>query len=91
MMKRNPTIMTFPEDGRKQAIASLREYFAENMDEEIGELKAGLLVDFIASELGPSIYNQAIADARTFFEERSADLAGVCYHAEFPQSVKRKR
>ncbi len=61
------------------------------MDEEIGELKAGLLVDFVAAELGPTIYNQAIADARTFFEERSADLAGVCYHAEFPLSAKRKR
>ena len=90
-MKRSATTITFPNDNRKQAIASLQQYFAENMDEEIGELKAGLLVDFVAAELGPTIYNQAIADARTFFEERSADLAGVCYHAEFPLSVKRKR
>jgi uncharacterized protein (DUF2164 family) len=90
-MKRSANTITFPNDGRKQAIASLQQYFAENMDEEIGELKAGLLVDFVAAELGPTIYNQAIADARTFFEERSADLAGVCYHAEFPLSVKRKR
>jgi uncharacterized protein (DUF2164 family) len=90
-MKRSATTITFPNDGRKHAIASLQQYFAENMDEEIGELKAGLLVDFVAAELGPTIYNQAIADARTFFEERSADLAGVCYHAEFPLSVKRKR
>lgn len=90
MMKRNPTTMTFPEETRKQAIASLQHYFAENMDEEIGDLKASLLLDYAVAELGPTIYNQAIADARRFFDDRAADLAGVCCHAEFPFSVKRK-
>ena len=59
------------------------------MDEEIGELKAGLLLDFILSELGPSVYNQAIADARAFFEERTADLAPICFHDEFPTARKK--
>jgi uncharacterized protein (DUF2164 family) len=88
---RNTPALHFPDDARKQAIASLQQYFADNMDEEIGDLKAGLLLDFILTELGPTIYNQAIADARAFFDERVADLAGSCYHAEFPLSAKRKR
>ena len=61
------------------------------MDDEIGELKANLLLDFILTELGRSVYNQAIADARAFFEERTADLAAVCYHDEFPTSRKTSR
>ena len=77
-----------PDATRKQAIAALRQYFAANMDEEIGDLKAGLLLDFILSELGPSVYNQAIADARAFFEERTSDLAAICYRDEFPTSRK---
>jgi uncharacterized protein (DUF2164 family) len=58
------------------------------MDDPIGDLKAGLLLDFILSEVAPSVYNQAIADARAFFEERSHDLAAVCYRDEFPSSRK---
>jgi uncharacterized protein (DUF2164 family) len=81
--------VTLPDAGRKQAIAALQQYFAANMDEDIGDLKAGLLLDFVLSELGPSVYNQAIADARAFFEERSSDLAAICYHDEFPTSRKK--
>jgi uncharacterized protein (DUF2164 family) len=76
---------------RKQGVAAMQQYFAANMDDQIGELKAGLLLDFILSELGPSIYNQAIADAKSFFDERSADLGAVCYHDEFPTSRKTSR
>jgi len=80
--------IVLPDAVRRQAIAALQQYFAANMDEEIGDLKAGLLLDFILSELGPSVYNQAIADARTFFEERTSDLAAICYRDEFPTSRK---
>ena len=72
-----------PAPARTRAIASIRRYFAEELDQEIGELKAGLLFDYFVADIGPTIYNQAIADARAFFEERSADLAAVCYQAEF--------
>ena len=80
--------LRLPDSARRQAVASLQQYFADNMDEPIGDLKAGLLFDFILSELGPSIYNQAVADARAFFEERTSDLAAICYHDEFPTSRK---
>jgi len=80
--------IALPEDARKQAIAALQEYFRDNLDDEIGDLKAGLLLDFILSELGPSVYNQGLADARAFFEERSNDLAAVLYRDEFPSSRK---
>jgi uncharacterized protein (DUF2164 family) len=69
---------------RELAIASIRRYFDENMDEKIGDLKAALLLDYVIAELGPAIYNQAIADARKFFDERSADLGAVSYQSEFP-------
>jgi uncharacterized protein (DUF2164 family) len=85
MTRALPSI-ALPDAARKQAIASLRAYFAAEMDEPIGDLKAGLLLDFILTELSPSVYNQAIADARAFFEERSNDLAAVCYRDEFPAS-----
>jgi len=69
---------------RAKAIASIRRYFSDELDQDIGDLKAGLLFDYFVAEHGPTIYNQAIADARAFFEERSADLAAVSYRNEFP-------
>ncbi|MDH4044324.1 MAG: DUF2164 domain-containing protein [Gemmatimonadota bacterium] len=82
-MRGKPTL-TIPDEARTRAIASIRQYFAEELDQDIGDLKAGLLLGYVLEELGPTICNAAIADARAFFEERAADLEGVCYHAEFP-------
>lgn len=70
------------DDTIKRLHASIRRYFAEELDHEIGDLKAGLVLDFFLKEMGPSVYNRAIADARTYFEQRAADLEGVCYQQE---------
>lgn len=86
---RNKPAIEIDDDARKRAVTALREYFAGNMDEEIGDLKAALLLDYVLSELGPTIYNQAIADAQKFFEERTSDLSGVFYQTEFPITARR--
>ena len=67
----------------KQLQASIKRYAAEHLDEEMGDLKAGMLLDFCLQEIGPAVYNQAIADARAYFEGRVVDLEGVCYEPEF--------
>jgi len=66
-----------------QLVASLQRYFTENLEEEIGDLKAGLLLDFCLREIGPCIYNQAIADAQAFMQERIVDLDVSLYEPEF--------
>jgi uncharacterized protein (DUF2164 family) len=68
---------------RQRLIASLKRYAAENLDEELGDLKAGLLLDYCLTEIGPAVYNQAIADAQSYFTGRVADLEGVCHEPEF--------
>jgi uncharacterized protein (DUF2164 family) len=49
----------------------------------VGDLKARLLLEYCLEEIGPSIYNQAIADAQSYFTGRVADLEGVCHEEEF--------
>jgi uncharacterized protein (DUF2164 family) len=75
--------ISLSEESTKQGIASLRRYFAVELDQEIGELKAGLLLDFFLQEIGPSIYNRAVGDAQTYMRDRVADLEGVCSMQEF--------
>jgi len=71
------------QDNQKQLIASIKRYFEEYMEDEIGDLKADLLLDYFLKEIGPMVYNQAIADAAAFFRERAADLDASCYEVEF--------
>lgn len=75
--------ITLAPDAKKQAIASIRRYFGENWDQDIGDLKADLLLDFVVREIGPSIYNRAIADAQVYLRDRVADLEAACYEKEF--------
>ena len=70
-------------EATKRLRASIKRYVAENLDQDIGDLKAGLLLDYCLKEIGPSIYNQAIADAQAYFTGRVADLEGVCHEEEF--------
>jgi uncharacterized protein (DUF2164 family) len=68
---------------RSQSIASIKRYLAEELDQDVGDLKAGLLLEFILKEIGPTIYNGAIADAQTYLRDRVADLDGACSAPEF--------
>jgi uncharacterized protein (DUF2164 family) len=82
-------------ENKKQALASIKRYCAEAFELDIGDLKAGSLLDFFLKEIGPSVYNAAIADAQVYLRDRVADLEGTCYEAEFAywpraSSVRRK-
>ena len=68
---------------RADAIASIQRYFEENMSEPIGDLPAGLLLNFIVDEIGPPIYNRAIEDAQIRMQQRITDLNGELYIDEF--------
>jgi uncharacterized protein (DUF2164 family) len=79
---------------RSAAIASVQRYFEENLPEPIGNLGAGQLLDFFVEEIGPVIYNQAIADAQTRLQQRVADLNGELFADEFqywPRVASKKK
>ncbi|HUO61502.1 MAG TPA: DUF2164 domain-containing protein [Candidatus Acidoferrales bacterium] len=78
---------------RADAIASLKRYFDENMPEPLGDLPAGLLLNYILEEIGPLIYNHAIADAQARMQSRISDLSGELYMEEFQYwpRVEKKR
>jgi uncharacterized protein (DUF2164 family) len=68
---------------KKQLTASLKRYFAEALDLDIGDLKASLLLQFILREIGPSIYNRAIADAQSCMQDMVSEVDGTCYEPEY--------
>lgn len=70
-------------DASKAAVASIQRYFAENLDEEIGNLAAGALLGFFLKEIGPVVYNQAVADAQARLQVRIAELDAEVYEEPF--------
>ena len=70
-------------DVEQRLIGSIQRYCAEHLDEEVGDLKARLLLDFCLREIGPSVYNQAIVDAQAAMQDRIAELQSECYETEF--------
>lgn len=75
--------MEISKQARVDAIASMQRYFEENMPQPLGELPAGLLLNFFLEEVGPAIYNQAIGDAQARMAQRVSDLSGELYADEF--------
>ena len=71
------------DESKKRMIESIRQYVSKNMDEDIGDLQATLLLEYFLQEIAPSVYNGAIADAQAQMQERVTDLDGTCYQPEF--------
>jgi uncharacterized protein (DUF2164 family) len=68
---------------RADAIVSIQRYFDTNLPQPIGDLPARLLLDFFLEEVGPLIYNCAIADAQARIVQRASDLSGELFADEF--------
>ncbi len=70
------------DERRADLVARIQAHFREHFDDDVGELKAGMLLDFFVKELGPPVYNQAIKDAHDFVAEKLVDLEGEFYEPE---------
>jgi len=76
-------VIKLPREVQQRLIASIKRYCAEMMGDEIGDLKASLFLDYCLEEIGAVVYNQAIADAQAFMQDRVADLDSTCFMPEF--------
>jgi uncharacterized protein (DUF2164 family) len=74
---RGKRTLELPGDARKQAIASIRRHFQDELGQDIEDLKASLVLDFVLKEIGPSIYNLGLADAKAFLADRAEDVAAL--------------
>ena len=71
-----------PKDTERRLVDSIKRFFEEHLDTEVGDLKASLLLDFCLKEIGPSIYNRAVLDAQRYLQDKVLDLESACYEPE---------
>lgn len=72
-----------PKEARAQLIASIERYFQEQRDERIGNVAAGALLGFFLEELGPLVYNRAVADVQERLQARVAEVDIEVHADEF--------
>ena len=66
----------------EELLSQLTVLFRHEFDEELSRFRAERILQFFTKKLGPSIYNQAIQDARGFMMERLDDLDATFYEKE---------
>ncbi|MEX0322357.1 MAG: DUF2164 domain-containing protein [Puniceicoccaceae bacterium] len=72
-------------------IPSIKKYIEEEFEEEIGDLKAKLLLNYFLKEIGPYAYNRGVKDAESFFRSKLEDLQGSCYEFELTYWPEKKK
>ncbi|OPJ62879.1 DUF2164 domain-containing protein [Clostridium oryzae] len=75
MKPKNKIVIT--DEKKKEMISSIKEYFLDDRDEEIGDLAAGMILNFIIDELAPEFYNQGVFDSYKYMNERIEDLLSI--------------
>ena len=80
-------------EARKEAISSIERYFNENMEEKIGNVAAGALLNFFLEEVGPCVYNKAVSDVQDRLQTRIMEIDIEIHEDEFRywQKYPRKR
>lgn len=69
---------------RADAIVSIERWFREERDEKIGNIAAGALLGFFLEELGPVVFNQAVAQVQERLQMRIMELDIEVHEDEFP-------
>ena len=72
-----------PKEARALAIVSIERWFQTERDERVGNITAGALLGFFLQEVGPSIYNQAVADVQERMQARVSELDIEVHEDEF--------
>jgi len=62
---------------RESMISSIKTYFFNEREEELGDLASNLMLDFIIEELAPEFYNQGVHDSYKYMSDRVEDLLSV--------------
>ena len=75
-------------DVREEAVQSIQRYFGEHMEERIGNIQAGALLNFFLEEIGPVVYNRAVQDVQERLHTRVAEVDYECHEEPFTYWAK---
>lgn len=69
------TPISFSREEVAAITAKLRPYFRDELEIELRDLPAEMLIEFLAREIGPFFYNRALYDAQAVVAKKAEDIA----------------
>lgn len=76
--------ITFNKDQNQAIIDKIQDYFANELDQELGQFDAEFLLDFFSKEMGAVYYNQGLYDAQAILTKQMDDITDAIYQIEKP-------
>ena len=74
----------FSREETAELVADLRSYFRDELDQDLGQLPAEMMLDFIRDRIGPAFYNRGLYDAQTVVAARAEVMADAILALEQP-------
>jgi uncharacterized protein (DUF2164 family) len=75
----------------EEVVHSLRKYFREELEQEIPEMRARFLLEYVLKEIAPYAYNKGVKDAESHLRATIEDLPSVCFEEELGYWRGRKK
>ncbi|MBA1419944.1 MAG: DUF2164 domain-containing protein [Epsilonproteobacteria bacterium] len=76
--------ITFTEDEKSTLVDKIKNYFENELSQEIGQFDAEFLLEFFSSEIGGYHYNKGLRDAQDIFKEKVESITDAIYELEVP-------
>jgi len=78
----------FTKEEKARIVQKVKQYFNNELDQDIGGFDAEFLIDFFAGEIGACFYNQGLSDAQVLFSEKVDELGYLIQELEKPTDYK---
>lgn len=63
-------LIELSEEDESAVLEQLKDYMQDELDVELGDLQAKMMLDFIIDSIGPKLYDQVIDDVEPWFYSR---------------------
>ncbi len=62
---------------RDEMVSAIKNYYLTEREEQLGDLAAGFILDFIIEDLAPEFYNQGVEDSYKYMQTAIEDLLSI--------------
>lgn len=79
----------FSKEEKAVIVSKIQRYFADELNQEMGQFDSEFLLDFFSDQIGAFYYNRGLYDARSIVAGRLDDITEAIYEIEKPTDYVR--
>lgn len=76
--------IAFSREETADLVRRLRDFAREELEQEMSQLQAEMLLDMIRIEMGPAFYNRALYDAQALVTAKAEEIGDAVLSLERP-------